>query len=147
MFTGTLLIVVTATDAQEKIKESVTQNKTVVLVFQDVHFEFNKSTLNKEAKDALKEDIAQIDDKTNIAMLVAGYTSAIGTEEYNQALSERRAESVKNFLVQEKIFPADKISSIGYGETKPALYEVNPNDIHSKAAKANMRVLLKIIHK
>lgn len=142
-----VLVVVTAADAQEKIKETVTQKKTVVLVFQDIHFEFDKSTLNKEAKDALKRDIAQLDNKnTNITMLVAGYASESGTEKYNQDLSERRAASVKDYLIQEKLFPADKISTIGYGETSPALYEANPSDINSKAAKANMRVLLKIIH-
>lgn len=141
-----VLIVVTAADAQEKIKETVAQNKTVVLVFQDIHFEFDKSTLNKEAKEALKRNIAQLDKNPNITMLVAGHASESGTEKYNQALSERRAESVKDYLIQEKLFPADKISTIGYGETRPALYEANPNDINSKAAKANMRVLLKIIH-
>lgn len=141
-----VLIVVTAADTQEKIKETVIQKKTVVLVFQDIHFEFDKSTLNKEAKDALKRNIAQVDNNTTIEMLVAGYASESGTEKYNQALSERRAESVKNYLIQEKLFPADKISTIGYGETRPALYESKPSDINSKAAKANMRVLLKIIH-
>lgn len=141
-----VLIVVTAADAEEKIKETVTQKKTVTLVFEDIHFEFDKATLNKEAKDALKRDIAQLDQNPNITMLVAGYASESGTEEYNQDLSERRAESVKNYLIQEKLFSADKISTIGYGETKPALYEEKPSDIHSKAAKANMRVLLKITH-
>jgi len=142
-----VLVVVTAADAQEKIKETVIQKKTVVLVFQDIHFEFDKSTLNKEAKSALKRDISQLDKNTNVTMNVAGYASESGTEKYNQALSERRAESVKDYLIQEKFFPANKISTIGYGETSPALYEENPSNIHSKAAKANMRVLLKIIHK
>jgi OOP family OmpA-OmpF porin len=141
-----VLVVVTAVDAQEKIKESVAQNKTVSIVFNDIHFEFDKSTLNDEAKDALKRDISQLDKNTNITMLVAGYASESGTEKYNQALSERRAESVKEYLIQENLFPADKISTVGYGETSPALYEANPSDIHSAAAKANMRVLLKIIH-
>ncbi len=141
-----VLIVVTAANAQEKIKETVAQKKIVVLVFQDIHFEFDKSTLNKEAKDALKRDVSQLDNNTNSTMLVAGYASESGTEKYNQALSERRATSVKEYLIQEKLFPADKISTIGYGETSPALYEANPSDINSKAAKANMRVLLKIIH-
>lgn len=140
-----VLIVVTEPDAEEKIKETVAQKKTVALVFEDIHFEFDKSTLNKEAKDALKRNIAQLDKNPNMRMLVAGYASESGTESYNQALSERRAASVKEYLIQEKLFPAEKISTIGYGETRPALYEAAPSDIYSKAAKANMRVLLKII--
>lgn len=142
-----VLIVVTAADAPEKIKESASQKKTVTLVFQDIHFEFDKSTLNKEAKDALKKNIAQLENNPNTTMLVSGHTSKMGTEVYNQGLSERRAESVKDYLVQEKLFAADKISIIGYGETKPLLHETNPSNIDSKEAKANMRVLLKIIHK
>lgn len=141
-----VLIVVTAADAQEKIKETLAQNKIVAIVFNDIHFEFDKSTLNEEAKDALKRNIAQLDKNSNITMLVAGHTSESGTEEYNQELSERRAASVKDYLIQEKLFAADKITTIGYGETRPALYEAKPSNINSKAAKANMRVLLKIIH-
>ncbi len=142
-----VLVPLCAADAEQKIRDCVTQKKTVVLVFEDIHYEFDKSTLNKEAKDALKRDIAQLEKNPNITMLVAGYASESGTEEYNQNLSERRAQSVKDFLVQEKLFPADQISTIGYGETRPALQEENPSDINSKAAKANMRVLLKITHK
>lgn len=140
-----ILIIVTAVDAEEKIRESVIQDKTVVLVFEDIHFEFDKSTLNKEAKDALKKVIFQLKENPKITMHIAGYTSESGTQIYNQGLSERRAQAVKDYLVQENLFPVDKISVIGYGETKPAIHEVDPSNINSKAAKANMRVLLEII--
>jgi OOP family OmpA-OmpF porin len=142
-----VLIVVTELDAQEKIKEAVVQEKTVVLVFEDIQFEFDKSTLNKEAKEALKKDISLLNKNPKTKMLVAGSTSASGTEKYNQGLSERRAQSVKDYLVKEKLVQADKISIIGYGETRPIQYEVDPSNIDSKAAKANMRVFLEITHK
>lgn len=140
-----ILIVVTAVDAEKKIKESVNQDKTVVLIFEDIHFEFDKSTLNKDAQDALKRNIIQLKENPKIRMRVAGYTSESGTEIYNQGLSERRAQSVKDYLVQENLFAGDKISLIGYGETRLAIREVDPSNINSKAAKANMRVLLEII--
>ena len=140
-----ILIIVTAVDAEEKIRESVIQDKTVVLVFEDIHFEFDKSTLNKEAKDALKKVIFQLKENPKITMHIAGYTSESGTQIYNQGLSERRAQSVKDYLVHENLFPVDKISLIGYGETRPAIQEVDPSNIDSEAAKANMRVLLEII--
>ncbi len=140
-----ILIIVTAVDAEEKIRESVKQDKSVVLVFEDIHFEFDKSSLSKEARDALKKVITQLKENPKIRMRVAGYTSESGTEIYNQALSERRAQAVKDYLVQENLFTTDKISVIGYGETRPAIPEVDPSNINSKAAKANMRVLLEII--
>jgi OOP family OmpA-OmpF porin len=142
-----VFIVVTEPVAQEKIKEAVTREKTVVLVFNDIQFEFDKSTLNKEAKDALKRDVTQLRNNPKTRMRVAGYTSESGTEKYNQALSERRAQSVKDYLVQEKLIRADRISMIGYGETRPAMYEANPKNLYSKAAKENMRVFLEITHK
>jgi OmpA-OmpF porin, OOP family len=78
---------------------------------------------------------------------IAGYTSASGTEAYNQKLSERRANAVKAYLVNEGIIAPDRLSKIGYGETNPAMYEAAPKEIYSKAAKANMRVLFEVIVK
>jgi outer membrane protein OmpA-like peptidoglycan-associated protein len=74
---------------------------------------------------------------------MAGYTSAEGTKAVNQQLSEDRANSVRNYLV-EKSVAAKRISVIGYGRTKPALYEVSPGNINSPEAKANMRFFLKL---
>lgn len=141
------LVVVTAPDAQEKIRKTAAQKRAIALVFEEIHFEFDKSELSKEAKDALKKDIAQLGENPKIKMLVAGHTSLSGTEGYNQGLSERRAQAVKDYIVQEKLIPADKITVIGYGKTRPALHEAKPESkIYSKAAQANMRVVLKITY-
>jgi hypothetical protein len=78
---------------------------------------------------------------------IAGYTSASGTEAYNQKLSERRANAVKAYLANEGIIAPDRLSTIGYGETNPAMHEAAPKEIYSKAAKANMRVLFEVIVK
>ena len=62
-------------------------------------------------------------------------------------MSERRANAVKEYLINEGIISPDRLSTIGYGETNPAMYEAAPKDLYSKAAKANMRVLFEIIVK
>ena len=49
---------------------------------------------------------------------IAGHTDAVGSEQYNQYLSERRAEAVKAYLVERGV-PANRISVIGYGELQP----------------------------
>ena len=142
-----VVVIVTEPLAKEKIKESVTQKKTVAIIFEEIHFEFDKSTLNNKAKDALKRNITQLEKNPEIKILVAGHISLSGTEKYNQGLSERRAQAVKDYLVKEKIFPADKIAVVGYGKTRPAEYEAKPESkVYSEAAKANMRVLLKITY-
>lgn len=54
----------------------------------------------------------------NLRIEVAGHTDGLGPDEYNQHLSEQRAESVKQFLVERGV-PAERISVVGYGESQP----------------------------
>ena len=115
-----------------------------VAVFRDTHFDFDKSTLTDEAKALLDKNIQVLKDKPSIDVRMAGYTSAQGTEESNQELSVDRANAVRDYLI-EKGIKAERITVIGYGRTKPALYEVSPGDINSPEAKANMRVLFEIV--
>jgi len=60
-------------------------------------------------------------------------------------LSERRANAVKKYLINEGLISSDRISTIGYGEINPATYEAAPKDLYSPAAKSNMRVLFEIV--
>jgi len=137
--------------AEEKVEEKVmvaaAEPKIIVLAFEDVHFDFDKSTLTPEAKRLLKKNIQLLKDNPEAQIRIAGYTSASGTEAYNQKLSERRANSVKTYLINEGIITRDRLSTIGYGEKNPAVYEAAPKELYSKAAKANMRVLFEIIVK
>lgn len=129
------------------VSEPKIEEKVIVLALEDIHFDFDKSTLTKEAQVILKRNIQILKENPKAKVRIAGYTSASGTEEYNQKLSERRAKAVKDYLVEEGVATPDRLSEIGYGETKPAIYEAVPKDIYSKAAKANMRVLFEIIVK
>ena len=131
--------------AEEKIVAAVAEKKVVILTFEDVHFDFDKSTLKPEAQAILKRDIQVLKNNPNAKVRIAGYTSAAGTMAYNQALSERRAKAVQEYLINEGIITPDRLSTIGYGETDPAMYEASPKEIYSKAAKANMRVLFEIV--
>jgi OOP family OmpA-OmpF porin len=121
--------------------------KVIVLAFEDIHFDFDKSTLTKEAQVILKRNVQILKENPKAKVRIAGYTSASGTEEYNQKLSERRATAVQEYLVNEGVITRDRLSTIGYGETRPAMYEAAPKEIYSKEAKANMRVLFEIIVK
>jgi outer membrane protein OmpA-like peptidoglycan-associated protein len=139
--------------AEPKVEEKVValaaepKPKVIILAFEDVHFDFDKSTLKPEAQTILKRNIQLLKDNPKAQIRIAGYTSASGTEAYNQRLSERRAKAVQEYLVNEGIVSRDRLSTIGYGETRPAEYEAAPKDLYSQAAKANMRVLFEIIVK
>lgn len=131
---------------EEKVVAAAAEPKIIILAFEDVHFDFDQSTLKPEAKVILKRNILILKDNPKAKIRVAGYTSASGTEEYNQKLSERRAKAVQEFLINEGV-SSQALSTIGYGEAHPAEREAAPKEIYSKAAKANMRVLFEIIVK
>ena len=130
---------------EEKVMAATAEPTTIVLAFEDIHFDFDKSTLKPEARTILKRNIQIMKDNPNAHVRIAGYTSASGTEAYNQKLSERRAKAVEDYLINEGIIAPDRLTMIGYGESDPAEYEAAPKELYSKAAKANMRVLFQIV--
>ncbi|MDI6743165.1 MAG: OmpA family protein [Smithella sp.] len=129
----------------EKVRVAAAQPKIIVLAFEDIHFDFDKSTLKPEARTILKRNIQVLKDNPRAHVRIAGYTSASGTEEYNQKLSERRAKAVKDYLIEEGLISSNRLTKIGYGESDPASYEAAPKELYSKAAKSNMRVLFEIV--
>ncbi|MDP2644257.1 MAG: OmpA family protein [Desulfobacterales bacterium] len=137
--------------AEEKIIAIVSEPKAevsvVILAFEDVHFDFDQSTLTKKAQGILQKSIQLLKDNPKAKIRIAGYTSASGTEEYNQKLSERRAKAVYDYLIKEGLVSPEKLTTIGYGKMRPAVYEPIPANIYSPQAKANMRVLFEVIVK
>lgn len=94
----------------------------------DTNFDFDKATLRPEGERTLSrlaEDIRGVD--TVESIMVVGHTDSIGTEAYNQGLSERRAAAVKDYLVQQGINPG-LINTRGMGESQP----VAPNTINGR---------------
>lgn len=144
----TVVAAVPEPKAEEKVvvivAEPKAEERVVILALEDIHFDFDKSTLKPEARTILARTAQILKDNPNAQVRIAGYASASGTGEYNQKLSERRANAVQEYLISEGIIARDRLSTIGYGETKPAMYEAAPKEIYSKAAMANMRVLFEI---
>jgi outer membrane protein OmpA-like peptidoglycan-associated protein len=89
-----------------------------------VNFDLNKSDIRKSEIAELQKAVKFIKKYPGAKVRLEGHTCNIATDEYNQTLSERRAEAVKKYLVQEGAAEESKISTIGYGETRP----VAPND-------------------
>ena len=140
-----VIILASEPQVEEKVLVAAVEPKIIVLAFEDIHFEFDQSTLTPEAKTILKRNVLLLKENPNAQIRIAGYTSASGTEEYNQKLSERRADAVKAYLVNEGVITSGRLSTIGYGETNPAVHEAAPKDLYSPAAKANIRVLFEVI--
>ncbi|MFH1821921.1 MAG: OmpA family protein, partial [Methanobacteriota archaeon] len=146
-----VVILASEPKAEEKVialaSEPKIEEKVIVLALEDIHFDFDKATLTPEAQTILKRNIRILRENPKAKFRIAGYTSSSGTKEYNQTLSERRANAVNAYLVNEGVIASDRLSTIGYGEMRPAMVEPIPENIYSEAAKANMRVLFEIIVK
>ena len=142
-----LIILASEPKVEEKVSilASEPKEKIIILAFEDIHFDFDKATLTEEAQVILKRNIQVLKANPKAKVRIAGYTSASGSESYNQKLSERRANAVEDYLIKEGIITPDRLSTIGYGKTSPAEYEAAPKDLYSEAAKANMKVLFEII--
>jgi outer membrane protein OmpA-like peptidoglycan-associated protein len=82
-----------------------------------VKYNFDSDVIRKNSFPDLNR-IVNLLQSTPVNIILAGHTDAVGTENYNQKLSERRAQSVYRFFVQKGIDP-DKIKTIGYGEKRP----------------------------
>ncbi len=133
--------------AQEPVIAVAAEPKTVVIALEDLHFEFDESTLTPKAERILIRNIQLLKENPDLQIRIEGYTSASGTVAYNKRLSERRAISVKEYLVNEGQISPERLSTIGYGKSNPAVHETNPKDIYSNAARANMRVIFEIVVK
>jgi len=84
----------------------------------DALFAFDKSELKPEGKEALDEFARQLGGVQFDRIFVTGHTDRIGGNRYNQRLSERRADAVKNYLASRDIAP-DRMSAEGRGEMQP----------------------------
>jgi outer membrane protein OmpA-like peptidoglycan-associated protein len=84
----------------------------------DIYFDFNSATITAKAEPQLKElgDALRSSQLGNSVVVLSGHTDAKGSDEYNQQLSERRAESVKNYLVDKLKIAPDNLTTAGYGK-------------------------------
>jgi OOP family OmpA-OmpF porin len=88
-----------------------------IVIKETVFFDFDKSNIRPDAAETLKEVAAILKDNPEIKVLVEAHTDKIGTDTYNQKLSERRAASVKKFLEDNGVENA-RVEAIGLGETQ-----------------------------
>lgn len=114
--------------------ERVDEDTLLVHFDSDVLFAVNSATIDGDGRDTLEDVAAVLDEYKKTAVVVQGHTDSTGSEEHNQELSERRANSVRNYLVSRGV-DADRLAAIGMGEG----YPVASNDSES-GRQENRRV-------
>jgi len=88
------------------------------IVLRGVNFDFDRAEIRPDAAVILDEAASMLNDNPGRNVSVAGHTDSVGTDAYNQSLSERRAAAVKDYLVSQGV-DASRLSTSGYGESNP----------------------------
>lgn len=92
--------------------------KGAKITLRGINFDTGKATIRPDSYPILDEAVKLLTDNPRVRVEVQGHTDSVGSEKYNQGLSERRAQSVLNYLTQKGIEPA-RLVSRGYGESMP----------------------------
>jgi OOP family OmpA-OmpF porin len=98
------------------------------IIVNGIRFDVNKSTLKPESMGAINEIYTLLKDNPDLKFSVEGHTDSQGDDAFNMKLSEERAETVKNTLIKMGI-SADRLSSKGWGESKPISNNASPEDM------------------
>jgi outer membrane protein OmpA-like peptidoglycan-associated protein len=106
---------------------SISQTKPAIDL--EITFDYNSATISKKAKPAVEAlgKALSSDELKGSTFVVAGHTDGVGSDGYNQELSERRADSIKRYLTEKYGLAAADLVTVGYGKSKPK-EAANPMD-------------------
>lgn len=123
--------------ATVKVKEIPKPDKLIRL--KNLEFDFDRDTLTKGSKKEMEKIIATLFELNIKSLIIEGHTDSMGSDDYNQNLSERRAKTIKNNLLDNLDIRDNQITAIGFGEARP----IATNKTDAGRAK-NRRVDLKV---
>jgi len=109
-------------EVREVMQEVVAVEAAVVIPeaieLDTITFDFDKHELSPKTKMNLDENLQRLSSQSNLNIVIEGYTDSTGPEDYNQKLSERRAQAVYDYLVSRGVSP-ERMKTLGYGESDP----------------------------
>ena len=119
--------------------ERIDEETLLVRFESDILFEVDSAALSSSATSNLTDFSSTITEFDKTAVVIQGHTDSTGSDSYNQALSERRADSVLNFLARQGVDPA-RMMAVGYGES--SLIATNETEM-GRQQNRRVTVLLK----
>ena len=105
-------------ESEEYVLQFPLASITAPVLIDNIFYDFDKATLRPESEEALDKLVALLNENPNVTIELSAHTDNRGSDAYNERLSQRRAESVVNYLIAHGI-AADRLSPVGYGEKKP----------------------------
>ncbi len=103
---------------------SPTEEEMFAQSIKDIYFDYDKSDIRADQQSSLQSDVAFLKQHANVSFTIEGHCDERGSTEYNLALGDSRANTVRNALVQAGV-SADHIKTISYGKEKPFCTESN----------------------
>ena len=91
---------------------------TAPVMIDNIFYDFDKATLRPESATSLDQLVTLLKENPNVTIELSAHTDYKGSAEYNKRLSQRRAETVVNYLVEHGI-EADRLTPVGYGKERP----------------------------
>lgn len=110
-----------------KLDMKETDTEVKINLQADVLFDFDKADIRKEAEPTLRKAVDVIKKYPRSKVLIEGHTDGKGSDEYNQKLSERRANSVKDWFVKNGGIDSKRFETKGWGKTKPVAPNTKPD--------------------
>ena len=104
--------------SEEYVLQFPLANISAPVLIENIFYDFDKATLRPESQTALDELVKLLNENPNITIELSAHTDYKGSDQYNERLSQRRAESVVNYLIANGI-AADRLTPKGYGKGKP----------------------------
>src|SRR6267154_1607258 len=122
---------------REEIAELASTKPNIDL---DIQFDYNSAEISKTSLPSVQElgKALSNPDLKGSTFVVAGHTDAIGGEEYNQGLSERRADTIKRYLTEKYGIAGADLVTVGYGKTKPKDPSAPTDAINRRVQVVNM---------
>lgn len=105
-------------ESEEYVLQFPLASLTAPVLIRNIFYDFDKATLRPESTQALDSLIELLNENANITIELSAHTDYRGSAAYNERLSQRRAESVVNYLIEHGI-AADRLKPVGYGKMKP----------------------------
>ena len=106
------------TESEEYVLQFPLANIAAPVLIENIFYDFDKATLRPESATALDELVKLLNENPNVTIELSAHTDYKGSDQYNERLSQRRAESVVGYLIEHGI-AADRLTPKGYGEGKP----------------------------
>jgi peptidoglycan-associated lipoprotein len=125
-------------EQSQTISTTDSGERVMMVMLEDIYFEFDKSTLTPQAKETLVKKAKWLSTNKDVRVIIEGHCDARGTNEYNLALGDRRAASTKTFLVDLGITPS-RLTIISYGEERP-LASGNSEEAWAKNRRAHFGI-------